>query len=126
MKRILWLGVLLAFTSALSFAGTWSGSLVDFRCFESEESNVNPDYINVPAARDIDFEIRACLPRPNKTKTFAFVLSSGEGVRLDPAGNAKAAALVRTAGKRKHYFVVDISGNLEKDTLHVDSIAAAK
>ena len=125
MMWMLLLGVLLACTS-LSFARTWSGDLVDFQCFQREESNVNPDYISVPGAQDTSFEIRACQPRPNKTKAFGVVLPSGERVRLDPAGNAKAAALVRAAGKPKRYFVVEITGDLENHTIHVDSITAAK
>ena len=33
---------LICLASTLSFAGTWSGLLVDSRCYEAEERNVNP------------------------------------------------------------------------------------
>jgi hypothetical protein len=102
---------------------------VDAGCFQSEERNVNPDYINVPGARDLDFEIRACFPRANKTTTFIVILSSGEILKLDPPGNTQAAKLVNAAGKppkRQRHFAVNITGIISNDTIHVDSIASAK
>jgi hypothetical protein len=111
------------------FSTTSSGYLVDARCFQAEERNVNPDYINMPGARDLDFEIRACSPQSNKTTSFMVVLSSGLVLKLDAAGNTQAAKLVNAAGKpgkRHRYFAVNITGTVSNDTLRVDSIAAAK
>jgi hypothetical protein len=81
-------GLLLCLVSVLGSSTTSRGYLVDAGCFQREERNVNPDYISVPGARDIDFEIQACLPRANKTNAFMVVLLSGEVVKLDAAGNA--------------------------------------
>lgn len=125
MKPILW-SLLLGALSAPLLAGTWSGDLVDSGCFRNEETNVSPDYLNDPGARDFAFELRACLPRAGKTKKFDLILADGESLKLDAAGNAKAAALVRATPKPKRYFVVRIAGEVRKDTIQVVSIAAAK
>ena len=108
------------------FSSTSLGYLVDARCFQSEERNVNPDYISVPGARDIDFEIRACVPRANKTKTFMVVLLSGEVLKLDAAGNAQAAKLVKAAGRSgrpQRHFAVNITGTISSGTINVNLIA---
>jgi hypothetical protein len=68
--KLIAVGLFLFLVSVPGSSTTALGYLVDARCFQSEESNVNPDYINMPGARDLDFEIRACFPRANKTKTF--------------------------------------------------------
>ena len=107
----------------LSFAGSWRGALVDSRCFESEEQNVNPgdtlSYVN----RDRNWEIRFCAPRV-KSKSFAFVDRDGLSFRLDPEGNRKAAELVRKTGK-KDLFLVVVNGEKSGGKLRVDSIAAS-
>jgi hypothetical protein len=121
-------GLLLCLVSVLGSSTTSRGYLVDAGCFQREERNVNPDYVNVPAGRDIDFEIRACLPRANKTNAFMVVLLSGEVVKLDAAGNSQAAKLVNAAGKpgTQRRFVVNITGTISNRIMYVDSIAAAK
>ncbi len=84
---------LLCVSSALSFAGTVSGVLVDSKCYAAEERNVNPTDTETYVDRDRNFEIRYCHPRP-KTKFFAIVTIDGESFELDPAGNAKTVELV--------------------------------
>jgi hypothetical protein len=102
--------------------------LVDASCFQSEERNVNPDTINLPGARDLDFEIRACYPRANKTKAFMVVLSGGEILTLDAPGNTQAAKLVSAVGRPKgrHRFGVNITGTISGEIMHVDSISVPK
>lgn len=120
--------VFLGLVSVLGSSTTTLGYLVDARCFQSEERNVNPDYIGMPAARDLDFEIRSCFPRANKTRTFIAVRPNGEIFRLDTVGNTQAAKLVNAAGKpgkRQRYFVVKVTGTISNDTIQVDSIAPA-
>ena len=59
------------------------------------------------------------------TKAFAVVGKDWQGTDLDSAGNAQAARLVRqTAGKS--LLKVTVTGEREKKTIKVDSIAAAK
>ena len=105
------------------------GFLVDANCFRSEERNVNPDDINVAGAHDIDFEIRACYPRANKTRTFIVVLQSGEILALDAVGNTEAAKLLVATGRvkpRQRRFAVDITGTISDETIYVNSISGAR
>ena len=111
-------------TSALSFAGSWSGTLVDSKCFYSEERNVNPTDTMIFVDRDMNLEIRYCSPSA-KTRSFVIVQPDGLSFRLDSVGNAKAAELVRNTGKKSRIFVA-ISGELSKDTIKVDSISTVR
>jgi hypothetical protein len=115
---------LVCLASSLSFAANWSGFLVDSRCYDSEESNVNPTDTQLYVDRDRGFEIRYCSPRP-KTKTFEVVLSDGTRFRLDSGGNAKAVNLVRNLGK-KSTVAVNVTGEMRGNTVQVSSISLAK
>src|SRR5215469_4169572 len=106
------------------FAGSWSGALVDSRCFESEEHNVNPSDTLTNVDRDRNWEIRFCAPRL-KSKSFAFVDRDGQSLQLDAEGNRKAVDLVRKTGK-KDLFLVVINGEKSGHKLMVDSIEASK
>ena len=94
--------ILFSLASALCFAENWTGKLVDAACVEQAQGK---------AAN--------CMPT---TKTGAFALDTGDGkvFRLDAAGNAKAAAMVK-AGKAD---TVTISGAMNGETVKVDSISA--
>jgi hypothetical protein len=113
---------ILLFTSTLGFAQSFSGALVDNVCYAREERNVtlrNPD-----ANHDRDFEIRQCSPNA-KTKEYAVVDHDGQSLKLDAAGNAKAAKLVSDL-HRKGRLEVNVSGRKSKETLLVTSIAASQ
>jgi len=116
--------VALFVSSALSGAGTWSGVLVDSRCYESEERNVNPTDTMIYVDRDTNLEIAYCAPNA-KTKAFALVQPDGLSFKLDSDGNAKAVELVRRTAKRRR-FSVTITGETNKGTLKVDSISMAR
>jgi len=118
------LAVLLFLVSAPVFAGTWSGSLVDAKCFAARERNVNPTDTLTAVDRDQNQEIRYCSPRL-KTKAFAIIPADGPGFALDSAGNAKAAEFVRNAG-RKPRFAVVVTGELKNSTISVNSISAPR
>jgi hypothetical protein len=109
---------------ALSFAGSWSGALVDSKCFDAEERNVNPTDTLTNVDRDMNREIRYCSPSA-KTKSFAVVPSDGPSLKLDSAGNAKAAELVRKSG-RKSVLAVAITGEMSKNIITVDSISTVR
>lgn len=110
------------FASALGFAGTWSGTLVDARCVRTVESNRN--VTDSSTVRDVNLEVRLCSPKL-KTHSFAILDSDGESATLDPAGNTKAAELVSQVG-RKSPFLVTISGEMSKNTIDVQSISPAR
>src|SRR5271165_898415 len=99
------IAALIGFSSALGVAGSWSGSLVDSRCYANEERNVNPNDTETSVDRDSNSEIRYCSPTA-KTKSFAVVQHDGMIFRLDAAGNTKAAELVRKTGRKSPFPVV--------------------
>jgi hypothetical protein len=115
------LAALVFLSSPLSFAGTWSGALVDARCYANEERNVNPTDTLTSSDRDTAQEVRYCSPTA-KTRFFTLVQRVGPSLTLDPAGNAKAAELVRQTGK-KSLFLVSVGGELRQNTIQVDSIS---
>jgi hypothetical protein len=115
---------LFCLSASLSFAGTWSGFLVDSRCYEAAERNVNPTDTLTYVDRDGSSELRRCSPKA-KTKLFAVVQSVDPSFKLDSAGNAMAAELVRQTVKKSR-LVVTVTGEMTKDTVKVDSIVAAK
>jgi hypothetical protein len=116
--------LLFSLTSTIGLAGTWSGRLVDTKCFENEEGNVNPTDTLTSVDRDQNREIQYCSPKA-KTKSFTIVEPSGQYFRLDSAGNAQAAELLQRTGRRNGFYVT-VTGELSKDTIKVDSIGPAK
>jgi hypothetical protein len=117
------IAALICLSAAFSFAESWSGSLVDSGCFSARERNRNPTDTLIYADRDTNEEIRYCSPSA-KTKSFAVVQPDGTILELDSAGNAKAAELVRSTGRRSR-FSVAVTGEMRGRTLRVDSISAA-
>jgi hypothetical protein len=131
MARWIWLAALTYLSPAISLAGSWTGTLVDAKCYASEERNVNPTDTLTAVDRDTNLHIRYCAPTP-KTKAFALLQHDGLSFTLDAAGNAKAAELVRlneravgkTRGSRPR-FAVAITGSLSTHRIQVDSISIA-
>lgn len=124
MKWTIRLSVLLWMTSGATFAQSWSGYLVDSRCYAAEERNVSPRDTETAVDRDRGYEVRYCSPGA-KTRVFAIVPPSGERLKLDAAGNAKAGEIVRGIGKKSMLWVT-ATGELSGRTLEVNSISAAK
>jgi hypothetical protein len=112
--------LLLAFAPV--FAKSWTGLLVDSNCFASEERNVNKNTSDVE--HDVGMEVRLCSPKP-ETKAFAIVLPDSEVLKLDSAGNAKAAEIARSAGKRSMLHVT-VSGAVDKTTIQTSSMSVDK
>lgn len=115
--------IMLCLSSALAFAESWSGTLVDSKCYESEKRNVNPTDTLTRVDRDGNQEIRYCSPRA-KTKLFAVVPPDGQFFKLDSAGNTEAAGLVRQGGKKSRFAVI-VTGKLDGKTIKVDSLSIA-
>lgn len=118
------LAILLFLACMPGFAGTWSGSLVDSKCFAALERNVNPTDTLTAVDRDQNQEIRYCSARA-KTKSFAIIQADGLTFTLDAAGNAKAAEFVRNIGRKPGIAVV-VTGELDHRTIKVDSISAPR
>jgi len=113
----------LLFMAAPAFSGTWTGYLVDSKCYGAEERNVNPGDVNPHADSDMDQEIRYCAVKA-KTKAFAVVGEDWNRLKFDAAGDVQAAELARTAGKTR-FLRVDVSGERSKDLIRVRSITGA-
>jgi hypothetical protein len=118
--------VMFALCASAACAESWTGYLVDSKCYEAEERNVNPLDTMTYSDRDRDLEIRLCTPN-SKTKTFRVVEKDGQSFKLNPPGRAKAVELVRKIG-RKSYFTVIVTGEMSfaQDEVKVDSISVTK
>ena len=122
MRSIFFAVLLCISTPAL--AETWTGYLVDGKCYASEERNVNPFAASFDANHDRAYEIRVCGPK-FRTKEFIVVDVNGESFKLDPSGNAKAADFVRQIGQKQLLYVT-VNGERHENIVTVDSIKLAK
>jgi hypothetical protein len=117
-------GAFFCLASGLVFAESWTGALVDPKCYDALERNVNPTDTLTHVDRDTNQEIRYCSPNA-KTKLFGIVEQDGTILRFDSAGNAKATELVRTIHKKDRLYVV-VTGEMSGKTIKVDSISVAR
>jgi hypothetical protein len=116
--------ILLSLSSAFAYAGTWSGALVDSKCFEIAERNVNPTDTLTYVDRDQNQEVHHCSPGA-KTKVFAVVQHDGVALKLDSVGNAKAVEIVRKTVKTFPLAIV-ITGEMSGNTIKVASISMVR
>jgi hypothetical protein len=123
MKFAVPLALLFGLSATSAFAETWSGMLVNAKCYAAEQRNVNPLDTETAVDTDKGAEIRYCAPKL-KTKFFAVVERDGGALRFDPAGDAKAAAFVQSAGKQRMYAVA-VTGQLSGKRIQVESISPA-
>lgn len=124
MKFVPRLAALFYLASALGFGATWSGWLVDAKCYANLERNKSPtDTLNY-VDRNKNAELVYCTPKA-KTKSFALVDRNGLSYDLDAAGNAKAAELFRTAGAKAN-GEVRITGEATANAVKVDSISLGR
>jgi len=111
MRRIFALSAVLLFMSALAFAETYTGKLVDARCAEQQKS-------------------AACSPTAS-TAAFAIQVS-GKMLKLDADGNKKAAEALKESGNsadrakdpnaQDSQVTATIQGALNGDEIKVDTI----
>jgi hypothetical protein len=121
----IWFVSLVCLTPTVGFAQSWSGYLVDSRCYDAEQRSFNPFDGPPDLVRDRGLEIRICTPSA-KTKSFAVVESNEmKSFKLDPHGNERASALVRKIGK-KSFREVTVTGERKGDVVAVNSISDAK
>jgi hypothetical protein len=71
-------------------------------------------------AADADSHTRACALKCEKSG-FAIVISDKKVVKLDADGNAKVVEALKASDKKDH-LRVDVTGDLQGDTLKVTSI----
>jgi hypothetical protein len=99
--------ILFSLASALCFADSWTGKLVDTNCAEQNQG----------------ISQNKAAPCTPTAKTISFGLETGDGkvFKLDAAGNAKAASMLRSG---KGDASVTVSGAMNGETVKVDSISA--
>ena len=90
--------------SALAFAETWSGTLVDVMCKN----------------RDLASHTKQCAINCAKGG-YGLVLSDGKFVKFDEKGNAKALQVLKATGKEKD-LKAKVSGKLDGEIVNVESI----
>jgi hypothetical protein len=114
------LASLLLCISTAGFATTWSGYLVNSRCYGSNQANVSQD-ANI-GSTDLARQVRTCAARPG-TKRFAVVPPDWSNLRLDATGNAKASSLVRSQRHGK-VMGVTVAGPRRRNRVKVASVRA--
>jgi hypothetical protein len=108
MNRIMKTATILFAGAGLMLADSFSGKLIDANC--------KPD----PSAVGNAGGANSCAPT-SSTKVFAIQTPDGKTYRLDNAGNAKAAEVVKKADPSKGSDVT-VSGSLDGQMVKVDSI----
>ena len=127
MRITMILPAFVCLSSPVVFAESWTGDLVDATCYQGAESNASPFSASIYVSHDRALVIRQCRPRPDKTKRFTLVEKYGQTIQLDPAGDTKAADLVRNADKKSPYIHVAVTGEkINDDRVRVDSISPAR
>ena len=122
--RLVLITSVLCSVPALLPAASWSGFLVDSKCYAAMERNVNPFASSPFVDRDRGEEIQYCSPNA-KTMQFTFVRRDGLSFKLDDAGNQKAVELVRSAGK-KSPIEVTVTGEESGHTVKVDTLSIGR
>jgi hypothetical protein len=114
MRRFVTLAASTALFAALAMAGSWTGRLVDSACYEQQKA----DPTKTPSA----------CPVTGSTTEFA-ISASGKMLKLDDAGNAKAAEALKNRADRTDpnappttMVSAKITGTLEGDTVKVETI----
>lgn len=115
------LAALFFFLTTAGLASTWSGFLVDSRCWTSRQNNVTIEATTV--ARAMNADVRFCSPTRD-TKRFAVVLHDWRKFRFDPTGNVRAAQVVAKSPSGSSYNVT-VKGLLsDKRTIKVAALSA--
>jgi hypothetical protein len=113
MKTIAKLGVALGMFSALGYAETWNGKLIDAACSDKSQQN--------PAESKQKSDLTAC-EASAATTSFAIQTSDGKVYKLDASGNAKASTALKGNPTNKNPMAT-VSGSMDGNTVKVDSIS---
>jgi hypothetical protein len=113
VKKLLVVAALLAFSSAMAFAGQWSGYISDEKCATSGAKAAKAsDWINPKAFESC---AQKCV---REGSPVVFVTEDNKILKLDADSTKKALPHV---GHR-----VKLTGTLENDTLKINKISAIK
>jgi hypothetical protein len=112
MKMIAKVVAILCLGSMLCLAENWTGKLVDAGC--KDQAKPAPADPSNPQA------MKACEPT-EATATFGIELSDGRVLKLDNAGNVKAAEVAKTNSTKQPMLVI-VKGTLNGSMVTVESI----
>jgi hypothetical protein len=90
--------------SALAWAETWSGTVVDVMCKKN----------------DLASHTRDCAISCAKSG-YGIVMADGKFVKFDERGNVRALAALKASNKEKD-LKAKVTGTLKEDVIQVDSI----
>ena len=108
MKRKLLLTLVLAVLPVFAAAENWKNvSVIDSQC--SMKAKANPDV-----------HTRSCALQCSKSG-FGIIDKNGQYLKFDEKGNEQALKLLQDSTKKDH-LRVDVSGKLDGDVIHVDSL----
>jgi hypothetical protein len=122
MKLILRLAGIFGMVATLGFATTWSGSLVDARCYAGFQGSKKSAMHYVD--RDTSWVIGYCAPRV-RTSSFVVVPVDGGTFPLDSHGNKQASAIVRKVGRRR-LILVQVAGVKKGNNVAVSTVKLAR
>jgi hypothetical protein len=101
---------------ATAFAATWTGKLVDANCADRDKSPAaQPAQPGQPGGAPGQAADSCAVTQ--STSSFAIQTTDGKILKLDAAGNSKAAAVRNAKGN------VQVTGDLEGQTVKVESIS---
>jgi len=120
MKTIAKAVSVLCLGSLLCLAESWSGKVVDAACKDQAAAAPAPAPAPAESAQPSTPAANACEPTAS-TVSFGIELSDGKVLKLDSAGNTKAAEAMKTnAGKS--YLQATVTGSMDGQTVKVETI----
>lgn len=121
MARIVWLSAFFCLVAMPGIGKSWSGVLVDSKCFTSMDHNRGdiPSFVNW----DINGAIQFCSPTM-KTHSFAVVQPDGTSIKLDSNGNERSRTLL---DNNKHsLYIVKLDGEEDRHMVRVKTISVLR
>jgi hypothetical protein len=112
---------LFCLASAVTFAASWTGALVDSDCYGRVQANTSHDAGHT--GTNPKKVIKTCSAKET-TKSFAIVEQNGAMFNLDSTGQEGAIMQVLKTSKTPH--VVQVTGDLNQNTIKVAGISKAK
>ena len=116
--------ILFSITSTLCLAETWTGKLVDATCADQSRSSSPSANSGQSTTGQNAKDMSACAPKESTT-SFALQTSDGRVIKLDSAGNTKAADTFKANSKaNRGDMQVTVTGTMTGDMVQVDNINA--
>ena len=123
MQSFIKTGIAFCFAAALSYGANWNAKLLDSSCADkSAQSSQTTD-------KKTREKLSQTCAATASTTDFAIMTSDGKIYKLDSSGNSKAASAFKSGAFKPDKdgdIHVSVSGNLQGNTVSVDSISSGK